>query len=280
MPGAVVRLLEGAGFAALALTGHLLVLGGVGPDLGAPVAGAGADAPAVAPVEIGFADADLRALVESWSAPPAVETPVEPAPATVQTARVSRDPAMPPTPATVARQPERLALAPPVPVHVAREAPRSAPVLAAVPSPRRRPDDLAPRTTAPAQVRSAVREVAPRATVPAQGRGREAAPSPSGSEQTRLDRTYGETVRAEIARRRSYPAAAQARGQTGRVTLRVTVSAEGALLGSGVLISSGEALLDRASLDAVTRVGRFPAAPTGLRQPRFTYDVQLVYALR
>lgn len=280
MPGAVVRLLEGAGFAALALTGHLLVLGGVGPDLGAPVAGSGADAPAVAPVEIGVADADLRALVESWSARPELEIPVEQAQRPVETARVSRDPAMPPTPAMVARQPELPALAPPMPVHVAREVPQRAPVLAAVPSPRRRPDDLAPRTTAPAQVRSAVREAAPRATVPAQGRGREAAPSPNGPEQTRLDRTYGETVRGEIARRRSYPAAAQARGQTGRVTLRVTVSAEGALLGSGVLISSGEALLDRASLDAVTRVGRFPAAPTGLRQPRFTYDVQLVYALR
>lgn len=279
MPGPiarlVARLVEAAGFAALALAGHLVVLGDLGPDLGGSAAGA----PGLAPVQIAVADDALRALVERWDAPPAVDTPVEPAPAPLETAFVPPAASMVPAQATRGRSPDFPEIPPLAAPEIARAAPPDRPV-AAVAAPRRRPDDLAPpRRAAPPPDQTAARQVAVPGTSTARGRGAEAAPVRTGAERDRLDRSYGEIVRAEIARRRTYPAAAQARGQTGRVTLRVTLSTSGALLEAAVVRSSGKALLDRAGLDAVARVGRFPAAPGGLGRGQFTYVLPLDFEL-
>ncbi len=74
---------------------------------------------------------------------------------------------------------------------------------------------------------------------------------------------YGARVRALIERQKSYPEAAQDRGQTGRTTIALAIARDGRVASVAVVKGSGHALLDSATLAAVRRAQPFPALPEG-----------------
>ncbi|WP_306153645.1 energy transducer TonB [Roseovarius sp. MMSF_3281] len=86
---------------------------------------------------------------------------------------------------------------------------------------------------------------------------------------------WGAKIRRKIERRKRYPSAA--RGAAGTVTLRITVSRGGGLQGVSVARSSGHRALDAAALRAVKAAGRFPAAPNGLGQSRYSFTLGMQF---
>ena len=91
-----------------------------------------------------------------------------------------------------------------------------------------------------------------------------------------LRATWGGAIRAKIESRKRYPAAAG--NARGKVTLRLVVARNGALGGVSVAQSSGNAALDRAAVAAVTRAGRFPAAPKGLDEASYSFSLPITFA--
>jgi periplasmic protein TonB len=89
------------------------------------------------------------------------------------------------------------------------------------------------------------------------GAGREATPGAA------VQAGYKARIIAHLARFKTYPDLAEARGITGRTVIRLTLSNTGRVLASGLAASSGHALLDAASLAAVRRAQPFPPAPPG-----------------
>jgi protein TonB len=61
-----------------------------------------------------------------------------------------------------------------------------------------------------------------------------------------------------------YPAAAQRRGQTGKVVIRVVISADGGVVKAVIEKSSGHALLDDAALEAVRKARFKPYTENGV----------------
>lgn len=254
----MLRAAELLAFGAAAAGLHLALLAGVD----APTGGAPADAGAPASLAVAAPDAGLRELVEAWRAPPdAATAPREPTPPRSAAAPAGAGAGGPPV---VPAAPSGLGDAPEPEVAPQRDAPPEPA------RPRPRPESISPPARpAPASPGSAGRAAA-RAPVPA----------PAGPAEATLRRTLAAEVRAAIAGAQRYPARAAERGVAGAPTLRLTISRDGALLGAAVTASSGSALLDRAAVAAARDVGRYPAAPEGLRGGSFTFEVRLVYDLR
>ncbi|WP_434289549.1 TonB family protein [Celeribacter sp. SCSIO 80788] len=86
--------------------------------------------------------------------------------------------------------------------------------------------------------------------------------------------SWGATIRSRIERRKRAP-----RGVgDGIVTVSFRVSREGALLSVGVAKSSGNPVLDAAAVEAVKRVGRFPAAPAELTDASYPMSLPIRFA--
>lgn len=86
---------------------------------------------------------------------------------------------------------------------------------------------------------------------------------------------WGATIRKKVERRKTYPSAAS--GAEGKVTLRLTVTRGGALAGVSVARSSGNAALDKAAVQAVSRAGSFAAAPDGLTDASYSFTLQISF---
>ncbi|QYX55701.1 TonB family protein [Roseovarius sp. SCSIO 43702] len=99
------------------------------------------------------------------------------------------------------------------------------------------------------------------------------APVLSQSQRQTLMAQWGGAIRHGVERRKRYPRGAAASGTT---KLRITVSRQGRLLGVSVTQSSGDAALDRAAVDAVRRT-RYPAAPNGLTQPSYSFNLPIAF---
>lgn len=272
------------------------------PEAGAVSAGAGGGDL----VSLQAADAVLADLVAEWDRPP---TP-EPAVVAELTPPVQADtpPAMPEPvaepPPPLMPAPEAMALPqmaeaplsggvslpPPPPPE---PPPELEPVAEPVPDlrPKPRPADLAkpaPQQRAPEAPRAAERRApqspsAGQAAQRAAGSGGGVQAGDSGTAQaatlstTRLnDLTagWGASIRSRIERRKSYPAAA--RGASGTVTVRLTVSRSGQLAAVGVVRSSGNAALDQAAVRAV-QSARFPAAPAGLTDASYSFTLPMTF---
>lgn len=76
----------------------------------------------------------------------------------------------------------------------------------------------------------------------------------------------------------TYPAAARAQGQSGTVTLRVSVDEDGDVTGVEIAQSSGVSALDRAALQSVRRWEYAPARRSGLPVPGVTTE-RIVFTL-
>lgn len=87
---------------------------------------------------------------------------------------------------------------------------------------------------------------------------------------------WGAAIRARIEQKKRYPSAAK--GVSGSVTLRLTVTRAGQLSGVSVVKSSGSAVLDEAAVKAVRAAGRFPAAPRGLAKASYNFTLPMKFA--
>lgn len=97
----------------------------------------------------------------------------------------------------------------------------------------------------------------------------------SAGEQARLKQIWGNQIRNAIERQKRYPRKAQSRGERGAVTLSISVSPSGALVGLSLSGSSGYQSLDAAAVDAVRRAG-LPSAPAGI-SGNHTFNFSLVF---
>lgn len=225
-------------------------------------------------------DAGLAALVASWDAPPVVAAPAVAAPeATVP-------PEAPALPAPEA-PPVMAALAPPVmPVATDTPLPRSVPlpppVLAEPPKPvpEARPK---PRAEKPKAEAKPAAKPAAQAGQKAAGSGGGAQAGNAGKAQAAtlsraqvndLKAGWGAAIRARVERRKRHPAGAA----SGTVTVRLVVTAAGALAGVSVARSSGNPALDAAALAAVQGAGAFPPAPDGLPGGSHSFTLPMRFA--
>ena len=255
-------------------------------------------------------DAVIADLVAAWDRPPApVAQPaamavpdLPPPPRT----RAASDvvpvitPAAPPT-ATPHRAepapsfPVALPAPPPVPAPQRQDAPPSqatavpAPEAVALSSPAkpkaRHAQPAAP--TKPAASAKPAGTMKPSAPLPAQkaagagggalaGKGGSgAAASLSAGRSDDLRAAWVATIRTRIERHKAHPPAA--RGASGTVGLRLTISRSGQLAGVKVAKSSGHAALDAAALRAVTAAGAFPPAPQGLADPQYVFALSMKF---
>jgi TonB family protein len=77
---------------------------------------------------------------------------------------------------------------------------------------------------------------------------------------------YGRMLVARLQVQKSYPRQAAREKSEGTARIFFVISREGELMSSGVGVSSGSAMLDRAALDAVQRAQPFPPLPDGSRE--------------
>ncbi|QLQ20903.1 MAG: energy transducer TonB [Exiguobacterium profundum] len=87
---------------------------------------------------------------------------------------------------------------------------------------------------------------------------------------------WGAAIRKKVERRKAYPKAA--RGASGEVVVKMTVSRTGALEAVAIARSSGNAALDQAALTAVRRTGGFPAAPDQVTGDRQVFSLPMQFA--
>lgn len=86
---------------------------------------------------------------------------------------------------------------------------------------------------------------------------------------------WGRQIRKRVERRKTYPRAA---GRVeASVSLRLTVTRGGALAAVSVARSSGNAALDTAAVQAVSRAGSVPAAPKGLTDAQYSFTLAVSF---
>jgi protein TonB len=95
----------------------------------------------------------------------------------------------------------------------------------------------------------------------------------SKSEKQTLVAAWGASIRAKIDRAKRRPRG----GQTGAVTVVVSVAHNGALLNVGVSRSSGQPALDAAAVAAVKRARRFSKAPKQLAKTNYTFRLKIQF---
>lgn len=107
------------------------------------------------------------------------------------------------------------------------------------------------------------------------GESQGAAPQPaqtsglSAGERNTLLSQWGAAIIARIERNRPNVS------DSGAVSLRIMVARNGTLEGLAVIGSSGNPDLDQAALRAVERARRFPAAPSGLTEGNYRFDLPI-----
>lgn len=261
---------------AAALAVHLgaFALTGEGSEAASPAAGDAGEAT----MTLQAADGSLAALVESWTRPPEVESL---APASAQP--LPADEPRPELPAT-SPAPRSMATATAPPLPTADPMPAAAPSLPDAPRPEPEPEPAKAvekakppaKPNAPSESRKAEKAMGTGGGEVA-GTGNPGASGGLSKTQTaNLKKQWGASISKRVERRKAYPSSAG--GATGTVTLRLTVARSGALQAVTVLKSSGHAALDAAAVKAAKSAGRFPAAPKGLDDTSYAFQLPLRFA--
>ncbi len=92
--------------------------------------------------------------------------------------------------------------------------------------------------------------------------------------------TWYSSIAKRLERNKSYPAAAQRRGETGEVELAFTIDRQGRVLSSAIVRSSGSAALDQETIATLRRAQPFPAPPAGLDGETFDFTVPVKFDIR
>lgn len=90
---------------------------------------------------------------------------------------------------------------------------------------------------------------------------------------------YGRSVAGAVAAHQRYPKIAQMRQWQGTTTLQLEFAADGRLLETRVLSSSGHDVLDRQALDMVRAAQPLPPLPAALSGRALTVNVPVVFRL-
>lgn len=114
----------------------------------------------------------------------------------------------------------------------------------------------------------------PKATQQPQAEQKAATAASKGQVKSLISR-WGAQIRKKVERRKAYPKAA--RGAEGSLTVRLSITRGGGLAGVSVTRSSGNAALDQAAVQAVSRAGSFPAAPEGLTDAQYSFTLQVSF---
>lgn len=90
---------------------------------------------------------------------------------------------------------------------------------------------------------------------------------------------YG-AIMTRIQKSKSYPPAAQSRGEKGVVQLAFSIDREGRVVASRIARSSGFAALDQETIATVRRAQPFPPAPHDLSGAKFDFTVPVEFNIR
>lgn len=266
------------------------------------------------PAALAAGGLEVQAMVEAWDDVPDLETPADlPQPAPMA------EPELTPV-AQEALPETQLALAPPPPMSLPDPAParpnlpetppppridpaqldlpelqeltppQIAPPLALVASarPERRPERRAARPEPDPQPRrqqqAAERQQAPAPAPQQAGQGGQSRASSAGGgggisarQRASLMSQWGGQIRSCINRRARAPRGLREGGQ---VVLALTIGRDGAVRGVGLAASSGQPALDQAATDAARRAGRCPAAPAGLNDASYSFELPISLNVR
>jgi protein TonB len=190
------------------------------------------------------------AIALHWSAPRTVQLP--PAAMVIDLAPMPAPP--PPAPPKVVTPPQ-----PPAPVE---ELPL--PKLAEAPKPKPQPPKPVEKKIEPPKEKPSEDPPsdAPPTKAPAE-KSAQPAPGPS-PQQLAAKASWEGTLLAHLQKYKKYPPGAQARGKEGLNRLRFVVDAEGNVLSYELVGRSGNADLDRATLDMIRRAQPLPKPPADM----------------
>jgi len=103
-----------------------------------------------------------------------------------------------------------------------------------------------------------------------------APPRPSAAEVA----SWHRKIAIQLERYKNYPAAAQARHETGVATIAFTINREGKVSASRIVRGSGFAALDREAIATVQRAAPFPPPPANLPDLTFDFTVPIHFNIR
>jgi periplasmic protein TonB len=88
------------------------------------------------------------------------------------------------------------------------------------------------------------------------------------------------TVNTRLNQFKHYPAQARQRHQEGRVVVAFTLDTDGHVVSSNIVKSSGSNILDRETLDLISRAQPYPVPPNGAAGQDLFLQVPIAYGLR
>jgi len=203
------------------------------------------------------------ALALNWTARPPIELP--PQAMMVELAPVPTPP--PSAPPKVVTPPQPPAPVEELPIPKLAEAPKAEiAVPKPKPKPKPKPQPPKPVEKKPEPVKEKPSEEKPADTQPTQApteKSAQPAPGPSPAQMAAKASWQG-TLLAHLGKYKKYPASAQARGKEGVNRLRFVVDAEGNVLSFELVGRSGNADLDRATLEMIRRAQPLPKPPADM----------------
>ena len=93
-------------------------------------------------------------------------------------------------------------------------------------------------------------------------------------------RKWQVTVNTRLNQFKRYPHQARARAEQGTVKIAFMLDADGHVVSSRIVKSSGSAILDQETLDLLERAQPFPVPPNGASEKDLFLEVPITYALR
>ena len=105
-------------------------------------------------------------------------------------------------------------------------------------------------------------------------------PEEEGVDRGALLRQYRGVIARTVHRKYVYPRNAIRAGLQGRVIVEIMVDGEGNITSRKVIQSSGHAVLDRAALEAISRIEKLPRPPSALHWTARAMRLPFVYELR
>ena len=107
-----------------------------------------------------------------------------------------------------------------------------------------------------------------------------APPQPKSGEMGNRSDEYRARIRGLIEQHKEYPVTARRGRMEGLVSVRFVLNRTGVLRQAEISRSSGRGILDRAALQAVEAVGKFPPVPEDMQGKDFSFDVPVRFMLR
>ncbi|MFQ1700085.1 TonB family protein [Loktanella agnita] len=264
-------MLEIAVFAALAIALHIAAFATAG-ERGAQSQGAGGETL----VSLAGASAQVEQMVAEWETPPDVtESVTEVMPPPPPVADTLPTLTMPEAPLAPRALPQMIPQSPDaVSTPTVDTAPAEPPSQTALTSSQRPQARPVQRRQEQQDARQEQRAAGTGGGAQAGQSGQSAATTVSSGRAAELQAVWGAQIRSRIENRKRRPSGARGGG---RVVVALNVSREGQLLSVSIRQSSGVAAFDQAALRAVSRAGRFPAAPAELAAPSYRFALPITF---